>query len=111
MLYFFVEIINKSNVNFEIDYLTLKIVDKKLMTRTTIQETVLKPVRAYNYVTEVTAKKTECIVLAIPTFTVPADKVIVFDLNEKYNGGRNQKFEIQNEDLVHAREISNFIIK
>jgi conjugative transposon TraN protein len=111
MLYFFVEINNKTNVNFEIDYLTMKIVDKKLIKRTTIQETVIKPVRAYNYVMEVSAKRTECVVMAIPIFTIPSDKALVFDLNEKHNGGRNQVFEIQNEDLVKANEIKNFIVQ
>jgi conjugative transposon TraN protein len=110
MLYFFAEIKNSTSVTFDIDYLTLKVVDKKLIQRTTIQETVLKPVRAYNYVTSVAAKRTECIVLAIPTFTIPDDKKLVFDLNEKNNGGRNQVFEVENADLVRAREISNFVI-
>ncbi|MDR1226792.1 MAG: conjugative transposon protein TraN [Prevotellaceae bacterium] len=111
MLYFYTEITNSTNVKFDIDYLTIKVIDKKLIQRTTIQETVLKPVRAYNYVTEVAAKSTETTVLAIPIFTIPSDKLLVFDLNEKNNGGRNYNFEVENADLVRAKVITDFAIQ
>ncbi|MGL5914393.1 MAG: conjugative transposon protein TraN, partial [Bacteroidales bacterium] len=111
MLYFYTEIKNSSNVAFDIDYLTLKIIDKKLIQRVTIQETIIKPVRAYNYVTSVGAKKTEATVLAIPIFTIPTDKKLEFSLNEKHNGGRNQVFDVDNVDLVRAKVITEFIVQ
>ncbi len=40
-----------------VDFVTFKIVDKKLMKRTAIQEQVIFPLRAYDYVTSVAGKK------------------------------------------------------
>jgi conjugative transposon TraN protein len=109
MLYFHTEIKNSSPVSYNIDYLTFKIVDRKLVQRTTTQEMVLKPVRAHNYIVSVGAKKTECTVFAIPVFTIMDEKVLTVVLHEK-NGGRHLTFEVENSDLIRAKEISNFII-
>jgi conjugative transposon TraN protein len=109
MLYFHVEVKNGSPVDYSIDYLTFKIVDRQLAKRTTIQETVLEPVRAYNYVQLIKARKTESIVLAIPVFTVMPEKALQVDLHEK-EGGRNFTFSVENADLVRAREFKNFTI-
>lgn len=57
LLYFHTEIKNQSNVPFDVDYITFKVVDKKVAKRTAIQEQVLLPVRAYNYVVRVAGKK------------------------------------------------------
>ena len=50
LLYFHMQLKNSSNVPFDVDYLTFKIVDKKVAKRTAIQEQVVWPVRAYNNV-------------------------------------------------------------
>lgn len=42
---------------YEVDFVTFKIVDKKLMKRTAIQEQVIFPLRAYDYVTSVAGEK------------------------------------------------------
>jgi conjugative transposon TraN protein len=109
LLYFHVEVKNNSSVSYNIDYLTFNIVDKKLIKRTTIQETTLTPVRAYNRITAVAAKKTECIVFAIPIFTIMPEKILKVDLHEK-EGGRNFTFDVENADLVRAKEVRNFTI-
>ncbi len=109
MLYFFTELKNTTNVPYNIDYLTMKIVDKKLVQRTTIQETVITPVRSYNFVTTVGAKSVELTVFAVPTFSIPQEKKLVFDLNEK-QGGRTQYFEVDNADLVRAKAVTDFTI-
>jgi conjugative transposon TraN protein len=109
LLYFHVELKNTSSVDYNIDYLTFNIADRRLVKRTTIQESPLKPVRAYNYVTSVGAGKTECIVLAFPTFTIMPEKVLRVDLHEK-EGGRSFTFDVENADLVRAKEIKNFTI-
>ena len=57
LLYFHTQIRNTSNVPFNVDFVTFKIVDKKVMKRTAVQEQVIFPLRAYNYVTEVAGKK------------------------------------------------------
>ena len=48
LLYFHLQLKNSSNVPFEVDHLTFKIVDKKVAKRTAIQEQVIRPLRAHN---------------------------------------------------------------
>ena len=92
---------NQSNVPFDVDYITWKIVDKKVAKRTAVQEQIILPLRAQNYATLVPGKKSERTVFTMAKFTIPDDKCLVVELNEK-NGGRHQSFVIENEDLVRA---------
>jgi len=110
MIYFHTQIKNFSNVPYDIDFIRFKIVDKKIAKRTAIQETVIAPVRAFNYVTGVGGRKTEMTVLAFDKFTIPDDKWLVVEMFEK-NGGRHQRFTVENEDLIHARTIDNLKMK
>ena len=110
LLYFHTQIRNSSNVPFEVDFVTFKIVDKKVMKRTAIQEQVIFPLRAYNYATVVADNKEERTVFTLDKFTIPADKVLVVELNEK-SGGRHQSFIVENEDIVRARVINELKVK
>jgi len=110
LLYFHTQIRNSSNVPFDVDFITFKIVDKKVAKRTAIQEQVIFPLRAYNYAIRVAGTKDECTVFAMDKFTIPDDKQLVVELNEK-NGGRYQSFIIENEDLVRARVINELKVK
>ena len=56
------------------DFVTFKIVDKKIVKRTAMQEQVIYPLRACNYVTRVDGKSSERTVFALPKFTIPEDK-------------------------------------
>ena len=110
LLYFHTEIKNQSNVPFDVDYITWKIVDKKVAKRTAVQELVILPLRAQNYATLVPGKKSERTVFAMAKFTIPDDKCLVVELNEK-NGGRHQSFVIENEDLVRAHTINELQVR
>lgn len=110
LLYFHTQIRNSSNVPFEVDFVTFKIVDKKVMKRTAIQEQVIFPLRAYNYATVVAGNKEERTVFTLDKFTIPADKMLVVELNEK-SGGRHQSFTVENEDIVRARVINELKVK
>ena len=90
LLYFHTEIKNSSNVPFDVDFITWKIVDKKVAKRTAIQEQVIQPLRTQNFVLNVAGNSNECLMV---------------ELAEK-NGGRHQSFTIENTDLVRARVIS-----
>lgn len=109
-LYFHTQIKNSSNVPFEVYFITLKIVDKKVAKRTAIQEQVIYPVRTYNYVTEVKGRSTERSVFAMDKFTIPDDKQLVVELFEK-NGGRHQTFIVENSDIVRAKVINELKVK
>ena len=104
------EIKNQSNVPFDVDYITWKIVDKKVAKRTAVQEQIILPLRAQNYATLVPGKKSERTVFTMAKFTIPDDKCLVVELNEK-NGGRHQSFVIENEDLVRAGTINELQVR
>jgi conjugative transposon TraN protein len=101
---------NSSNVPFDVDYITFKIVDKKVAKRTAIQEQVIMPLRAHNNLTYIGGKKTERCVFTLQKFTIPDDKQLIIELNEK-EGGRHQSFIVENADLVRAKVINELKTK
>jgi len=101
LIYFRTEQKNASDIPFEIDFLTFKIVDKKVAKRTAIQETNIKPVRAFNNLITIEGKSGESTVFVFESFTIPDKKELVVELFEK-NGGRHQRFIVKNKDLVKA---------
>ena len=110
LLYFHTEIKNRSNIPFDVDYITWKIVDKKVAKRTAVQEQIVLPLRAQNYATLVPGRKSERTVFTMAKFTIPDGKCLVVELNEK-NGGRHQSFVIENEDLVRANTINELQVR
>jgi conjugative transposon TraN protein len=110
MLYFYTELKNSSNVPFNVDYISFKIVDKKVAKRTAIQEQSIVPLRAYNQLMVINGKKTERTVFAMPRFTLPEGKQLLIELNEK-DGGRHQSFTLKNDDLIRAKGISKLRIE
>lgn len=110
LLYFHTELKNSSNVPFTVDFVSFKVVDRKVAKRTAIQEQVIVPLRAYNYVTEVDGKSRERTVFTLPKFTLPDDKQLVVEMNEQ-NGGRHQQFVVTNAELVRARVINELKVK
>lgn len=110
LLYFHTQVKNTSHVPFDVDFITFKIVDKKVVKRTAMQEQVIYPLRAYNYVTRVNGRNSECTVFALPKFTIPDDKKLVVEMLEK-QGGRHQRFEVVNEDLVRAETVNELKVR
>ena len=110
LLYFHTELKNASNVPFSIDFVTFKVVDKKVAKRTAIQEQVIVPLRAFNYVTTVNGKSKERTVFTLPQFTLPDDKQLIVEMNEQ-NGGRHQRFILTNAELIRARVINELKVK
>ena len=110
LLYFHTELKNTTNIPFDIDYVSFKIVDKKVVKRTAMQEQVIEPHRAQNYVTVVHAKQSERTVFALEKFTIPDDKQLVIEVAEK-DGGRHQTIVVENEDIIRANVIDELSIQ
>ena len=110
LLYLHTSVRNRSDISFDIDYIRFKVIDKKVAKRTAMQEQVIYPLRAYNYVTRVNGRDSECTVFALPKFTIPDDKKLVVEMYEK-QGGRHQSFEVVNEDLVRAETINELKVR
>ncbi|ALR29239.1 conjugal transfer protein TrbN [Chryseobacterium sp. IHB B 17019] len=104
--YFHTEIKNNTNVPFPIDFMTFKIVDNKSARQTAVQENEMAPLRTYIPLTDVQDHRTERNVFLLNQFTLADDKMLVIELYEK-NGGRHQRLEVQNEDLIHAKPVKN----
>lgn len=110
LLYFHLQLKNSSNVPFYVDFITFKVVDKKVAKRTAIQEQVIIPLRAYNNLQIIGGKQTVRTVFTLPKFTLPDDKQLIIELNEQ-SGGRHQSFTIENADLVRAKVINELKVK
>jgi conjugative transposon TraN protein len=110
LLYFHLQLKNSTNVPFNVDYINFKIVDKKVAKRTAMQEQVIQPLRAYNYLMVIDGRRTERTVFALPQFTLTEDKQLVVEVHEQ-NGGRHQRFTVDNADLIRAKEINELTVK
>jgi conjugative transposon TraN protein len=104
--YIHTEIKNNSNVPYPIDFIVFKIVDKNTSKLTAVQEKVLVPLRSYLPLSDVIENNSERNVFLLDQFTLDDDKVLVIEIFEK-NGGRHQRLEIVNEDLIHASPVKN----
>jgi len=103
--YFHIELANSSNVPFLVDFMTFKIVDRKTTKRTAVQENELVPLRLYVPINDVNANGAERNVLLLDQFTLADDKILVIEVFEK-NGGRHQRLEVENSDLINAKSVT-----
>ncbi|MFR9506000.1 MAG: conjugative transposon protein TraN [Rikenellaceae bacterium] len=110
LLYFHTELKNQTNVPYDIDFITFKIVDKNVAKRTAMQEQVIFPLRAYNYAVKVAGRESERTVFTMDKFTIPDDKQLVVEMHEK-SGGRHQTFVVENSDIVRAEVINELQVK
>lgn len=108
--YFNTQIINKTNVSYQIDFINFKIADKKVAKRTVFQEKPLNIVRTYSDLSEIPENKTCREVYLLDQFTLDHDKILVIEVFEK-NGGRHQRLEIENDDLIRAVLLKNLHLK
>ena len=108
--YFNTEIQNKTNVSYQIDFINFKIIDKKVAKRTVFQEKPLDIIRTYSDLSEVPDNKTSREVYLLDQFTLDHDKILIIEIFEK-NGGRHQRLEIENEDLIRAVLLKDLPLK
>ena len=94
LLYFHTEIKNQSNVPFDVDYITWKIVDKKVAKRTAMQEQIILPLRAQNYATLVPGKKSERTVFTMAKFTKMCIRDRVWSVWNSYRFAEKQREKI-----------------
>ena len=101
---------NESNMPYAVDFITFKVVDKKVAKRTAIQEQVLQPLRAYHQVMQVKGQSHEHSVFVLEQFALSEDKLLEVTLCER-NGGRTLTFYVEQEDLLLAKKIDNLKLK
>ena len=110
LLYFHVRMDNESNMPYAVDFITFKVVDKKVAKHTAIQERILQPLRAFHQVMWIGAGRSERIVFALEQFTLSEDKQLEVTLYER-NGSRTLTFYMEPEDLLLTKKIDNLKLK
>ena len=110
LLYFHVRMDNESNMPYAVDFITFKVVDKKVAKHTAIQERMLQPLRAFHQVMWIGAGRSERIVFALEQFTLSEDKQLEVTLYEQ-NGSRTLTFYVEPEDLLLTKKIDNLKLK
>lgn len=110
LLYFHVRMDNESNMPYAVDFITFKVVDKKVAKHTAIQERILQPLRAFHQVMWIGAGRSERVVFALEQFTLSEDKQLEMTLYER-NGSRTLTFYVEPEDLLLTKKIDNLKLK
>ena len=110
LLYFHVRMDNESNMPYAVDFITFKVVDKKVAKHTAIQERMLQPLRAFHQVMWIGAGRSERIVFALEQFTLSEDKQLEVTLYER-NGSRTLTLYVEPEDLLLTKKIDNLKLK
>jgi len=108
--YFTLEIGNSSNVAFDVDQVNFKIIDKKNLKITAVQNKLLEPVRVYFPKMAAVNHSKILGVYLLDQFTLLKDQVLEIEILEK-NGGRHQTVRLENADLINARLINSLNIK
>ena len=108
--YFFLDfsVDNRTNINFDIDQLRVKLQDKKTSKATTVQtieltpELVLDPVKSFRYGYRN--------VIVIKKMTFPNDKILTIELSEKQISGRTIFLSVEYEDVLNADSFHKTIL-
>lgn len=104
--YFTLEVENSSNVAYTIEWIKFKIVDKKNLKRTVVQDKLLEPIRVYFPTMTASDHSNILGIYLLDQFTLLKDQILEIEILEK-NGGRHHKLRLKNKDLIHARLINS----
>ena len=106
VLYFRLQLQNKSNVSYDADDISFTIKDKQKSKRTATQELSLTPVYTYDAFTNIAADSSKTCIIALPKFTLPDSKYLSIQILEK-NGGRDLNLGLRNRLIMKAAAITN----
>lgn len=108
--YFVLNLRNKSNISYSIDFVSFKIVDKKNLKKTVVQDKVLAPIREYLVTKTINHQSDEKGVYLLDQFTLLEDQILEIEVFEKVSG-RHQKIQVENTDLINAKLIKDIHLK
>lgn len=103
-LIFRMTIENQSNIKYDIDYIKFFIKDKKTSKQSASQELEMTPlfIDAFSYTIE--GKNKGQISICFEKFTIPDNKDLVIEINEK-EGGRHIIYKLKNSDIIDAENL------
>lgn len=102
ILFFRLEVQNRSNVTYDVDYVRFFIRDKKKAKRTSSQELLVKPLFLHGNDKSIDGKTRQTVVYAVNKFTIPDAKKLHIEIMERA-GGRHLALTISNHTIVNAR--------
>jgi conjugative transposon TraN protein len=102
VMFYRFRITNRSNINYDIDFLKFYVKDKARMKRTASQEIEVSPIYIYGNDRSIKGSSSNELVYALPKFTIPESKRLSVELFEK-KGGRHFELAIKNKTIVNAR--------
>lgn len=101
LMFLRLNIVNKTNISYDIDQLRFYIRDQKKSKRTATQEIEIVPVLVQNNVGKVDGQSDCTLVFVVPKFTIPDKKYLAVQLMEK-NGGRHLELRVVNKKIIKA---------
>jgi conjugative transposon TraN protein len=102
VLYFQIQLQNRSNISYDIDMVHFIIKDKRQARRTASQELPVQPLYMYGNNISIKADASQSLVYALPKFTIPDKKWFYVQMIE-HNGGRHLQLNISNSKIVEAK--------
>jgi conjugative transposon TraN protein len=105
ILYLTMDILNETDIDYEIDFIKLYIKDKELVKKMTVQEEELVIINKYPSDLVVQADVKHRFSVATALRTLSEDKVMEIEIYEK-NGGRHLRFPIDPKILSKAKKIN-----
>jgi conjugative transposon TraN protein len=105
VVFYRLQIENRSNIGYDIDMLRFCIRDKKESKRTASQEVELQPLYICNDTTAIKGQSNRTFVFALPKFTIPDKKYLSIQLMEQ-NGGRHLQLRVHNRRIVKAELVN-----
>lgn len=105
--YFFIDvsILNKSNIQYDIEHITWRIEDKKKSKATNFQSIEVYPIMDIQK--DRSFGRNYRNVFVFEKFTFPEEKVLVLEIDEKQVSGRVIRLEIEYSDILNADSFIN----
>ncbi|HZL09804.1 MAG TPA: conjugative transposon protein TraN [Prolixibacteraceae bacterium] len=106
-LFFEFQITNKTNMAYDVESFNFWITDKRQTKATNVQEYQVFPDYQQNKVQRIPGKTTVREVFVIEKMTIPDQRILKIELNEKAlgNTGRKLTFNLKNKDILKARPL------
>jgi len=108
--YFHIQIENETFVPFKVDFISFKVIDRKVARRTVVQERTITPLQTYKPLLPVNGNSSEKNIFLLDVFTLTDGQVLHIEVVEK-DGGRGQVLKVKNSDLIKAQPISKLHVK
>ena len=104
LMYYKLQIKNKTNVQYDIDQLRFFVRDEKKSKRTAIQEQEMMPLYINNSNKTIKENSEQNYVYVIKKLTIPDKKYLTIQLMEK-GGGRHFELNIANKKIIQAKSL------